>query len=105
MPWSRSRPSSASNLALGTGLVFARFSRPVSPRRLHVLGTGAAILLLPAAIVPMRPWLLPAAVAVGYAVARLGHAVFERNKPAAFCPLRPLVGNVRMFVLAVSGRR
>jgi hypothetical protein len=53
----------------------------------------------------MRPWLLPAAVAVGYAVARLGHAVFERNKPAAFCPLRPLVGNVRMFVLAVSGRR
>ena len=84
---------------------YLREHRNATARRLHVLGTGAALLLLLAAVVLMNPWLLPAAVVAGYAFAWIGHALFERNKPATFrYPLWSLASDVRMFFLAVSGR-
>ena len=84
---------------------YLREHRNATARRLHVLGTGAALLLLLAAVVLMNPWLLPAAVVAGYAFAWIGHALFERNKPATFrYPLWSLASDFRMFFLAVSGR-
>jgi len=74
-------------------------------RALHYIGTGgAAVLLLLAAMT--RDWrALLAAPLVGYGVAWLGHAIFERNRPATFAhPLWSLRGDIRMLRLFLTGR-
>ena len=84
---------------------YLREHRNPIARRLHVLGTGLALLLLVSSIVLMQPLLLLAAIVAGYGFAWIGHARFERNKPATFrYPLWSPISDVRMFGLAVSGR-
>jgi hypothetical protein len=74
-------------------------------RALHYLGTsfGAAALAVAAVAGDWR-W-LPAAPIVGYALAWLGHIVFEHNRPETFGhPLWSLLSDFRMLGLFVTGR-
>ena len=74
-------------------------------RVLHYLGTlfGAAALVAAAATRDWR-WLLAAPV-IGYALAWVGHLVFEQNRPATFGhPGWSLVSDFRMLGLFVSRR-
>ncbi len=74
-------------------------------RGLHYLGTfvGVAALAI-AAITRDWPWLLAAPI-VGYALAWLGHLLFEHNRPETFGhPAWSLLSDMRMLGLFVSGR-
>ncbi len=53
-------------------------------RALHLLGTGAALVLLIASLATLDWRLVVAAMIVGYAFAWIGHFFFERNRPATF---------------------
>jgi hypothetical protein len=74
-------------------------------RMLHYLGTLLGLASLAAAGVTQDwRWLMAAPVA-GYALAWLGHLVFERNRPVTFGhPGWSLVSDLRMLGLFVSGR-
>ena len=74
-------------------------------RVLHYLGTlfGVAALVAAAATRDWR-WLLAAPV-IGYALAWVGHLVFEQNRPATFGhPGWSLISDFRMLYLFVSRR-
>jgi hypothetical protein len=74
-------------------------------RALHYLGTalGAAALVAAVALRDWR-WLVAAPIA-GYALAWLGHLVFEHNRPETFGhPVWSLASDIRMLALFVSGR-
>ena len=84
-------------------------------RAIHIVGTGAALLLLGSAVVnlarePHRrsasPAMLFASAAVaGYAPAWIGHYFLEGNRPATFKhPLWSLMADLRMTFLYVTGR-
>jgi hypothetical protein len=75
-------------------------------RRLHVVGTLLALLVAALAIAGGRwLWLLAAPLA-GYLPAWLGHALFERNKPATFRhPLYSLRGDFLLLAEVLTGRR
>lgn len=74
-------------------------------RRLHVVGTGLALAALSGGLVGPRR-LLVAAPLCGYGLAWLGHAAFERNRPATFShPLYSLAGDLRLFAETLLGRR
>ena len=74
-------------------------------RALHYAGTlGALGLLAVAAFTQDWRWLIAAPLA-GYGPAWLGHAVFERNRPATFGhPALSLLGDIRMLALFLCGR-
>jgi len=73
-------------------------------RGLHYLGTTLALAALGAAAAHDWRWLLVAPV-VGYALAWLGHLVFEHNWPKTFGhPGWSLLSDFRMLVLFASGR-
>jgi len=74
-------------------------------RRLHVLGTLLAILLVAAGLGGGHAsWLLAAPVA-GYAPAWLGHWLFQHNLPATFRhPLYSLRGDLAMLAEVLTGR-
>ena len=75
-------------------------------RRLHVIGTGFALLLIIAALATRHWQPLLAALICGYAFAWAGHAFFEKNRPATFSyPLWSLLGDVRLFFETLTGRR
>src|SRR5215213_8645140 len=75
-----------------------------STRNIHVAGTGAAIVLLGAAVVTGQWWLPAAAVAAGYGSAWTAHAFIEKNKPATFkYPLWSLRGDFKMLGHFVTG--
>lgn len=78
---------------------------PVS-RRLHVVGTLAALAAVAVATATRHwGWLL-AAVAAGYLPAWAGHFFFEHNRPATFRhPLYSLWADLRMLGEVLSGRR
>ena len=79
--------------------------RRVATRRLHFAGTTAAILCAVAAAIFLEPWLLPAALAVAYGVAWIGHFFVEGNKPATLRhPLWSMRGDIRMYLLMWRGR-
>jgi hypothetical protein len=74
-------------------------------RLLHYLGTALAAAALVVALVA-RDWRwLVAAPILGYALAWLGHLVFERNRPETFGhPAWSLISDIRMLALFASGR-
>ena len=79
-------------------------ARPAT-RAWHYVGSSLTILCLLGAAALRQPWLLAAAVLVGYAPAWIGHFTVEKNKPATFrYPLWSLVSDFRMFAAWVSGR-
>lgn len=74
-------------------------------RRLHFLGTLAAILLVTAAAVTLDWRFLAAAPVVSYSVAWFGHFVVERNRPATFRhPFYSLLGDFVMFKDVLTGK-
>lgn len=74
-------------------------------RRLHFAGSLLALVVLAAGAVTWNPWCVPAALAVGYGFAWVGHAVFERNRPATFRhPLYSFLGDWVMFRDMLTGR-
>jgi hypothetical protein len=74
-------------------------------RLLHYLGTVSGMALL-ATAGATRDWrLLLAAPVAGYALAWLGHFLFEHNRPATFGhPGWSFVSDFRMLGLFLSGR-
>lgn len=74
-------------------------------RRMHVIGTSIAFILIVATIALQAPWFLLAALVSGYLFAWLGHFVFQKNRPATFTyPIKSLVYDWRMWALAITGR-
>jgi hypothetical protein len=78
-------------------------------RRLHVIGTGLAILCL-SQVVLWGVWgglkYLILAGIIGYGFAWAGHYFIEKNKPATFTyPAWSLMGDFRMFWEVVTRKR
>jgi hypothetical protein len=74
-------------------------------RRLHVIGTTAALLQCVAAVALANAWLVLAGLVTGYALAWIGHFAFERNRPATFrYPLYSLRGDFTMARDVLAGR-
>jgi hypothetical protein len=74
-------------------------------RRLHFVGTAAAVVLVAAFAVTLEWWLLPTVPAVGYLVAGAGHAAFEGNRPTTFRhPWYSLLADLVMFKDMLTGR-
>lgn len=73
-------------------------------RYLHYAGALAAFIILAAAHV-LSDWrLIPVSIAAGYAFAWVGHALYERNRPATFSyPLWSLRADFRMLWLWLIG--
>jgi hypothetical protein len=74
-------------------------------RRLHVIGTTLALALALGALVTQQwVWLWGVPVA-GYALAWVGHFLFEKNSPATFRhPLYSLMGDFAMVRDVLTGR-
>jgi hypothetical protein len=67
-------------------------------RRLHFTGTTIAAVLLIAALVTQKWWLIAVALVEGYAFAWVGHYFFEHNRPATFkYPLFSFIGDWRLW--------
>ncbi len=74
-------------------------------RRLHVVGTGLAIVLALVAVALQAWWLLAGVPVAGYGFAWIGHFFFERNRPATFRhPLYSLVGDFALFRDVIARR-
>ena len=77
---------------------------PVS-RRLHFIGSCAALVLFATAVGTRNLWWLLAALVCGYAFAWVGHFFFEKNRPATFkYPLYSFAGDWVMFKDILTGR-
>ena len=67
-------------------------------RGLHFIGTAIVIALAIAAVITFNWALLIFVPIAGYGFAWIGHAFFEKNKPATFTyPLYSLMGDFKMF--------
>ena len=74
-------------------------------RRLHFIGTSLVIGCALAAIVTRNAWWLLAAPLCGYGFAWIGHAAFERNRPATFThPFYSLAADFAMYRDMLTGR-
>jgi hypothetical protein len=75
-------------------------------RRLHFIGTSIGTLLLAAAVVSLKWWIVIVALAQGYTFAWIGHFFFEHNKPATFqYPFFSFRGDGRLWWEMLTGRR
>lgn len=74
-------------------------------RRLHFTGTALVILLLLLALITANWWMLWLLPVVGYGFAWVGHAFFERNKPATFTyPFYSLASDFVLFWDLLTGK-
>jgi hypothetical protein len=74
-------------------------------RRIHFIGTGL-VLLCVFMLLATGDWAWAAAAPVsGYGFAWIGHAAFEKNRPATFShPLYSLMGDWVMFWQMLTGK-
>lgn len=74
-------------------------------RVLHYAGTASSIALLSILLALGQWYWLWLPFLTGYAPAWIGHALFERNKPATFeYPLYSFAADFKMFYFAITGR-
>ena len=74
-------------------------------RALHFTGTGILILILIAAIVLQKWWMLALIPVCGYGFAWVGHFFIEKNRPATFTyPLYSLASDFVMFWDILTGQ-
>ena len=74
-------------------------------RRLHFVGSTIGLVCLAAAIAAANGWLVLVGLALGYALAWIGHFSFENNRPATFRqPLYSFVGDWVMYRDILTGR-
>lgn len=74
-------------------------------RRLHFIGTGLFIFVLFYAVFTQNWTLLWLCPVIGYGFAWVGHAFFERNKPATFTyPAMSLASDFMMFWDILTGQ-
>ncbi|HUL93699.1 MAG TPA: Mpo1-like protein [Burkholderiales bacterium] len=67
-------------------------------RRLHFIGTSAALVFMLHAIESLNAWWILASLLTGYAFAWCGHFFFEHNRPATFAhPFYSFVGDWVMW--------
>ena len=70
----------------------------------HIVGTGAASVLLVAAVISFSYELFLAAIVVGYGPAWVAHFAIEKNRPATFrYPVWSLVSDYRMAAAWLTG--
>ncbi|MDT8347760.1 MAG: DUF962 domain-containing protein [Flavobacteriaceae bacterium] len=85
---------------------YLREHQEKSTRILHFIGTFLALLLVVFAVVFQWGWQWLLVPIVGYGFAWIGHAFFEKNKPATFrYPLWSLVSDFKLFFEICLGRR
>jgi len=74
-------------------------------RRLHFVGTSAALVCILEAIVSLNPWWLLGGLVGGYIFAWVGHFFFEKNRPATFThPLYSFAGDWMMWRDMLTGK-
>jgi hypothetical protein len=74
-------------------------------RRLHFIGTGLVLATVVYAVVTGIWESLAALPILGYGFAWIGHAFFEKNRPASFTfPIYSLMGDWVMFKDILTGR-
>jgi hypothetical protein len=72
---------------------------------MHSIGTLAGWMLLGAALVTRRWWLIAVALILPYGIAWISHFFIEHNKPASFDhPLWSWWADQRMVFLTLIGR-
>lgn len=72
---------------------------------LHAVGSLAGLTWLGLAVAWSDPRLVPVALVNGYALAWIGHFVFEKNRPATFrYPLKSFLSDWRLLGLFLTGR-
>lgn len=80
--------------------------RNKTSRILHFIGTFLVFILLFVAIFQGWGWKWFLVPVVGYGFAWIGHAFFERNKPATFkYPLWSLISDFKLFFELLFGKR
>ncbi|MBK8522369.1 MAG: DUF962 domain-containing protein [Ferruginibacter sp.] len=74
-------------------------------RTLHFIGTAGLLVILVAAIVLQKWWMLALIPVCGYGFAWAGHFFIEKNKPATFTyPLYSLGSDFVMFWHMLTGQ-
>jgi hypothetical protein len=74
-------------------------------RRIHFLGSALVLACFFLAAATGEVWWLLAAPICGYGCAWIGHAAFEKNRPATFShPLYSLIGDWVMFWQMLTGK-
>lgn len=77
----------------------------LATRIFHTLGTLSGWLLLAAAIILRKPWLVLAAVLIPYGFAWLSHFFVEHNRPATFGhPLWSWLADQKMVAMVLAGK-
>ncbi|MDH7444902.1 DUF962 domain-containing protein [Aquimarina sp. 2201CG14-23] len=75
-------------------------------RTLHFIGTFLVFVIVGIAIYYNWSWKWFIVPAVGYGFAWVGHAFFEKNKPATFkYPLWSLISDFKLFFEILLGKR
>lgn len=74
-------------------------------RALHFVGSTLSLGVIAAVIYYRNPWLLFAALVVGYGFAWIGHFFIEKNKPASFkYPLWSFIADWKMWAFTLLGK-